>query len=197
MTITTAGVGHLRENVRLGAARIAAGDAIIVTGRIAEHGLAVMSAREGLGFETKLISDVAPLGGLIGRLCDSGADLKFLRDPTRGGLAGVLADLAEETALGIEVDENRVPISTEALHLAELLGLDPLTVANEGKCVVVAAPQDADRIVNLCRDDPLGRHAACIGRMVPSSPPLVELITRVGGRRLIQRPYGEELPRIC
>jgi hydrogenase expression/formation protein HypE len=197
LTITTTGIGELPDNVRLDARRIAAGDAIIITGRIAEHGLAVMSAREGLAFQSDLRSDVAPLNDLIARILETGADVRFMRDPTRGGLAGVLADLTEDTGLGLEIQEEVIPISGVARHTAELLGLDPLTVPNEGKAVIVAAAADADRILSACRRHPLGTHAARIGSVVQSKPPLVELITHTGGRRLVQRPYGEELPRIC
>jgi hydrogenase expression/formation protein HypE len=197
MTITTAGIGELRPGVRLGVRRVAEGDAIIVTGRIAEHGLAVMSAREGLAFQTELRSDVAPLNDLIGRLLDSGADVKFMRDPTRGGLAGVLADLVEDTALSVEVYEEAIPVSAVARHTAELLGLDVLTVPNEGKAVVVVSQADTDRLLATCRGHALGRHAAVIGCVRRSQPAMVELLTASGGRRLVQRPYGEELPRIC
>ena len=197
LIITTSGIGEMRDGVSLGASRIRPGDAVIVTGRIAEHGLAVMSAREHLAFQTELRSDVAPLAGLVHRLLESGADVKFLRDPTRGGLAGVLADLVDDTRLSIEVDEAAVPISRVARHTAEMLGLDPLTVANEGKCVAVVSAQDAASAVAACRAHPLGAHAAVIGRFTETAPPLVELITRAGGRRMVNRPYGEELPRIC
>ncbi len=196
-TITTAGIGEMRDDARLAAGRIVPGDVVILTGRIAEHGLAVMSLREGLTFDTELRSDVAPLGDLIGALFDRGADLKFLRDPTRGGLAGVLADLAEDTGFSVEVGEEAVPISSIARHTAELLGLDPLTIANEGKCVIVAPAWDAEPVLETCRSHQLGTHAAVIGRIVEGDPPLVELVTRAGGRRIVQRPYGEELPRIC
>lgn len=197
LIITTAGVGELREAARLDGGRIVPGDTILITGRIAEHGLAVMSAREGLAFQTELRSDVAPLTGLATAIFDSGADVKFLRDPTRGGLAGVVADLAEDTHLSIEIEEAAVPLSRVARHTAELLGLDPLTIANEGKIVAVVPAADADRVLAACRTHPLGGHAAVIGRFVEARPPLVELITRAGGRRIVQRPYGEELPRIC
>ena len=197
MTITTAGVGELPDGVLLGAARVAVGDAVLITGRLAEHGLAVMSAREGLGLETDLVSDVAPLGDLARRICDCGPGVKFLRDPTRGGLAGLVADLVEETRLSVELEERALPISPIVLHTAELLGLDPLTVANEGKIVVVCAPEAAERALGVCRDHPLGADAAIVGRVADTQPPLAELITRAGGRRIVQRPYGEELPRIC
>jgi hydrogenase expression/formation protein HypE len=196
LTITTAGVGVVPDGVRLGLERIAPGDAVLVTGRIAEHGLAVMSVREGLGFETELASDVAPLAGLTAALRAAG-DVKFLRDPTRGGLAGVLADISEGAGVGVEVHEDAVPISPTARHAAELLGLDPLAVANEGKCVAVVAGNDAEAVLAACRAHPLGAHAAVVGRVAAADVPLVELITRVGGRRVVQRPYGEELPRIC
>lgn len=198
LTITTAGVGVLREGVHLGLERVEAGDVILVSGGIAEHGLAVMSAREGLKFSTAIRSDVAPLGSLIeSMLAAGGAGVKFLRDPTRGGLACVLADLAEGTNLAIEVNESAIPVSAAVLHTAEMLGLDPLTVANEGKCVAVVSANAAQRVLAACRAHPLGLGAAIIGRAVKSSVPLVELITRIGGRRIVQRPYGEELPRIC
>ncbi len=197
LLITTAGVGELRENARIDARRATAGDAIIVTGRIAEHGLTVMAAREGLKFQTELRSDVAPLNDLVDRLYDTGADLKFMRDPTRGGLAGVLVDLAAEARLSVEIREESIPVSGVARHTAELLGLDVLSVPNEGKAVIVTAASDADRVVQACRRHPLGRHAAIIGQVGDAQPPLVELVTVAGGRRLVQRPYGEELPRIC
>jgi hydrogenase expression/formation protein HypE len=197
LTITTAGIGEMRESVNLDASRIRLGDAILITGNIAEHGLAIMSVREGLAFDTSLVSDAAPLGELAGAVCDCGADLKFLRDPTRGGLAGVLADLAEKTGLTIEIEENAIPISPVCQHTSEMLGLDPLLVANEGKIVIVASEKDVARILEICRAHPLGKRAARIGHFADAKPSLVELITRAGGRRIVQRPYGEELPRIC
>jgi hydrogenase expression/formation protein HypE len=197
MFINTAGIGRLRPGVQLGLQRVAPGDLILVSGRIAEHGLAIMSVRSGIEFVSELRSDAAPLNGLIARLFESGADVKFLRDATRGGLAGVLADLSEASHLTVEIDEPRVPVSPTARHAAELLGLDPLTVANEGKIVMVTTQRDAPRVLAACQGHPLGKDAAVIGRVVERSPALVELITRAGGRRIVQRPYGEELPRIC
>lgn len=197
MTITTAGVGAVADDVDLRAARVVPGDVVIVSGRIAEHGLAVMSAREGLAFETELLSDVAPLNGLVADLLAAEVDVKFLRDPTRGGVAGLLADLAEDAGCTIEAEEEAIPISPVALNTAEMLGLDPLTVANEGKLIAVVPSADAAKALAALRANALGRHAAVIGRCTDAAPPLVELLTRVGGRRIVQRPYGEELPRIC
>jgi hydrogenase expression/formation protein HypE len=197
MMITTAGVGMLREDVNIDVSRVTAGDVIIINGNIADHGLAVMARREGLAFDTQLASDVAPLNGLIADILATGADVKFMRDPTRSGPAGLLADLAAATQLSIEIDEAAIPISAATRHAAELLGIDPLTVANEGKCVMVVAPADAERVLAACHAHPLGRAAMLIGRVVDTQPALVELVTLMGGRRIIQRPYGEELPRIC
>jgi len=199
LTITTAGVGErLAGAERLDAARIEGGEAVLVSGPIAEHGLAVMSARKGIAFRTVIRSDAAPLNGLVAALLASGADVRFLRDPTRGGLAGVLADLAETTGRNIELDEQAVPLTAAARHASELLGLDALAIANEGKVVIVAAAGDAEKVLAACRAHPLGRGAALVGRVGDRSDwPLVELLTAVGGRRIVQRPYGEELPRIC
>jgi hydrogenase expression/formation protein HypE len=183
--------------VNIDVSRVTAGDVIIINGNIADHGLAVMARREGLAFDTQLASDVAPLNGLIADILATGADVKFMRDPTRSGPAGLLADLAAATQLSIEIDEAAIPISAATRHAAELLGIDPLTVANEGKCVMVVAPADAERVLAACHAHPLGRAAMLIGRVVDTQPALVELVTHMGGRRIIQRPYGEELPRIC
>ncbi len=197
LIITTAGIGELPADFNLDVKRIASGDAILITGYIAEHGLAVMSAREGIAFDTDLRSDVASLHGLARTLLESGADIKFMRDPTRGGVAGVLADLTEATRLSIEIDEEKLPLSPIVLTTADMLGLDPLTVANEGKIVAIVASDDIAKACEACQSHPLGRRGAAAGRFVDAKPPLVELITRAGGRRIVSRPYGEELPRIC
>ncbi|MHC4441739.1 MAG: hydrogenase expression/formation protein HypE [Planctomycetota bacterium] len=197
MTITTAGIGEVGDGITLSAAGIIPGDVIIITGNIGDHGLAVMSAREGLSFETELVSDVAPLNHLIEGMLGQDAEVKFLRDPTRSGLAGVLADLTEATGFSVEIEETAIPVSRVARHMAELLGMDVLTVANEGNCVVVVSESDAKSVLEACRRNTYGKQAAVIGRIMESDPPLVELVTRSGGRRLVQRPYGEDLPRIC
>jgi hydrogenase expression/formation protein HypE len=195
--INTAGVGRLRPGVALDARAVNVGDAVLINGTIADHGLAVLSRRGGIEFETELRSDAAPLNDLLARVIDTGAEIRFLRDATRGGVADVLADISEACGQSIAIDEQRIPISPTARHAAEMLGLDPLTVANEGKVVCVVAAADADKVLAAMRQHPLGRRAACIGRVTDAQPPLVELLTRTGGRRVVQRPYGEELPRIC
>lgn len=197
LIVTTAGMGERRGDVRLSLARVAAGDRVIVTGGLAEHGLAIMSVREGLGFESGLRSDAAPLNGMIGEILDTGADVKFMRDPTRGGLAGVLNDIVDGAGLGVRIDEAALPIAPAVRHTAELLGIDPLTVANEGKCVIVVAEGDAGKVLAACRAHRYGRKASIVGTIVTDDAPLVELHTAIGGARIVQRPYGEDLPRIC
>ncbi len=197
MTVTTAGIGVMWNDFSLGTGRIEPGDAVLISGGIAEHGLAVLSAREGLGLSTEIRSDAAPLAGLVADLLDECRNVRFIRDPTRGGVAGLLADLVEESGYGVEILEESIPITPAVRHASELLGLDPLTVANEGKIVVVVAADEADRALAACRAHPLGRDAAAVGRIVEANPPLPELVTRIGGRLMIRRPYGEELPRIC
>jgi hydrogenase expression/formation protein HypE len=174
------------------------GDVVIFSGTIADHGLAVMLRREQESvIQSDLESDAAPLGGLIGQLLERVPQVVFLRDPTRGGVAGVLADLAGHTGLHLTIDEVEIPIRQETLYAAEMLGLDPLSVANEGKVVVVVRPEAADEALAALRDHPRGRQAAVVGRFEDTRDGLCEIVTDVGGRRIIQKPYGEELPRIC
>ena len=152
MFINTSGVGRRRPGLNLDVARIAPGDAVLVTGPLAEHGLAIMSVRAGLEFESTLRSDVAPLGGLLGAVFATGADVRFVRDATRGGAAGVLADIVAGCGHSVEIDERAIPLSPTGRHAAEMLGLDPLAVANEGKCVLVTAAADAERVLALYKE---------------------------------------------
>ncbi|MCP4593826.1 MAG: hydrogenase expression/formation protein HypE [bacterium] len=197
MILTTAGIGVRCESADLDTKRIVPGDRLVINGGIAEHGMTIMSVREGFEFETEIRSDAAPLNGLIKAALSSGCDLKFMRDPTRGGVATALCDLADEMGHSIELEEAALPLTPTVRHAAELLGLDPLTVANEGKCLMCVAERDADRLLAVLQSHPLGQKAAVIGRITDTVPPLVELATVAGGRRVVPRPYGEELPRIC
>ena len=197
LTITTAGVGVLPAGRDYSIKNIEEGDVLIINGDIADHGIAVMSAREDLQFNTSIKTDCAPLNGLIGDIIETGAEIRFMRDLTRAGLAGALVDICEDTELSVEIDETAIPINRATRHTAEMLGLDPVTIANEGKIIVAVAEQDADKVLAACRKNSYGKKAAVIGRTSAASPNLVELITRAGGRRMIQRPYGEDLPRIC
>ena len=196
--INTAGVGMRRPDRDLGIDRIRPGDVVIFSGTIADHGLAVMLKREQESvIRSDLKSDTAPLGGLIGKLLEQVPQVVFLRDPTRGGVAGVLADLARHSGRHLTIDETKIPIRPETLYAAEMLGLDPLSVANEGKVVVVVRPEGADTALATLQGHPLGRRAAIVGRFGDTRDGLCEIVTDVGGRRIIQKPYGEELPRIC
>lgn len=197
LTITTSGVGVLPDNINLSINAIEPSDAIIFSGHVAEHGLAIMSAREGLAFKTTIQSDAAPLNLLTKDLMESGCNIKFMRDPTRSGLSGVLADITENSKLTVEINESDIPITPACRHTAELLGLDPLTIANEGKVVIVVSDQDADKALQICKKNELGQNASIIGRVIDKAPAIIEMITRTGGKRLVQRPFGEELPRIC
>lgn len=196
LMISTSGLGLCAIDPPPSPERIQPSDVLIISGSLADHGLAIMAQREGLAFETSIRSDVAPLAGLCHELFHRhGDDLRFLRDPTRGGLAGVLADCACRHSL--HIDEEALPINPATRHAAEMLGLDPLSVANEGKVLIVCAAEAAEAVLATCRSHIYGRQAAIIGSVVEETPPLAELITSAGGRRIIQRPYGEELPRIC
>jgi hydrogenase expression/formation protein HypE len=197
--ITTAGVGVVPPNRvgRLHPNRIEPGDQILITGTIADHGLAVMLAREMPDVETAIRSDVAPLNRMVTRLLDAVPDVRFMRDPTRAGLSGLAADLAARTRLHIRLDESAIPVRPETLHAAEMLGLDPLDVANEGKVVAVVSARDAQRALATLRADPLGRDAGIIGEVEKERDGVCEILTTLGGRRIIQKPYGEQLPRIC
>lgn len=197
LIINTTGLGEVFAEARLDAARIEPTDAILINGSIAEHGLAVMAAREELALTTELRSDVAPLAGLVETLFEAGVDVKFLRDPTRGGLAGLAVDLAEQIGRTIELTESAIPLTPQARRTADLLGLDPLSVANEGKVVAVVPAGDVDKALAAWADHDLGRSAAVIGTVSHDTVPIVELATTAGGRRRVTRPYGEELPRIC
>ncbi len=195
--LTTAGVGIVPAGLRFHPDLVQPGDVLILNGPIADHGLAVMLAREMPDVKSVLRSDVAPLNGLIREVVAATRGIVFMRDPTRAGLAGVAADLASRTGRHITLDEESIRVRPETLHAAEMLGLDPLEVANEGKVVMVVRPEAAPKALAALQAHPLGREAAIIGRVEAEADSLCELVTRMGGRRILQKPYGEQLPRIC
>ncbi|MDP6542370.1 MAG: hydrogenase expression/formation protein HypE [Phycisphaerae bacterium] len=202
LMINTAGLGEVLPGADLGFPRILPGDSIVLSGPLGEHGLAVMAMRKGLSFSSDLLSDCAPLSQPAAALVEAlGSELHFMRDPTRGGLAATLVDLAGGSSHNVEIDETSIPVNPTALGAAEILGLDLLTVANEGKLVAVVSPEACDRAVEVLQKHQAARQAAAIGRITESADtgqlPLVEMITKIGGRRIVQMPYGEELPRIC
>ncbi len=195
--ITTAGVGVVPDGVNVGVHRAQPGDAVVVSGAVGNHGMAVLSVRAGLEFETQIASDSAPLSGLVAAMLAACPDLRAMRDPTRGGLAATLNEIATRSGVGIEIDETAVPVDDEVRAACDLLGLDPLLVANEGKLVAVVPPDSANRLLTVMRRHPLGTRAAVIGTITDQHPKVVVARTAVGGRRVVPIPLGEQLPRIC
>lgn len=194
--ITTAGVGAMRT-LPSGWGRPQPGDAVLVNGTFGDHGFAVLAARENLAFATDLRSDCAPLNGIISDLFSAGIGLRFLRDATRGGLAAVLNEVVASTMVGIDLRESAIPISPASRSLSEILGIDPLYVANEGKFAAIVAPEDAARALAVMRAHPLGRDAAMVGEVRDDRAGFVTMTTALGGQRIVDMPIGEQLPRIC
>jgi hydrogenase expression/formation protein HypE len=196
--ITTAGVGLLRSGIQVGPHRAQPGDAIIVSGTIGDHGMAIMSVREGLEFESPIRSDCAALNGMIAEVLDAaGAEVHAMRDPTRGGLASTLNEIAHSSDVGVAIDESQVPVRPEVQSACELLGLDPVYVANEGKAVFFVAPGAADRVLAILRAHPLGKDAARIGHVTAEHKNMLVARTAMGANRVIPTMIGEQLPRIC
>ena len=196
--INTAGLGVRLAGVELGFEKIAAGDKVIISGTIGDHGMTIISQRQDIKFQSQLKSDCAGLAGLTCELLQNSTGVKFMRDPTRGGLAAALNDIARTTGLSVEIDQARIPINPTVQAAADMLGFDVLNIANEGKFVAVVSPQSAEKCLNICKKHPLGTNAGIIGQVVETSDvPIVEMTTRIGGRRIVQMPYGRELPRIC
>ena len=196
--ITTTGIGEVVVPHDLGAATVREGDAVILSGGIGDHAVAVLAARGEFHFRTPVESDCAPLWELVAAAAEAaGPGLRFLRDPTRGGLTTVLAELAEESGLGVEIEEQAVPIAPGVRSVCDLLGLDPLTLANEGKMVLVTATDAADAVVSAVRAAPYGAQARRIGFVTAAHAGRVALQTEFGTRRVLDMPVGELLPRIC
>jgi hydrogenase expression/formation protein HypE len=195
--VCTSGIGVVPEGVVVGPERARPGDVVVVSGDLGVHGVAVMSAREGLEFGTTVESDTAPLHGLVAAMLATGADVRALRDPTRGGLAASLNEIARTAGVGVELDESALPVPDAVANACGMLGLDPLYVANEGKLVAIVAPADADRLVEAMRAHPFGAGAIVVGRCVEDHPRMVVARTRIGGTRVVDLPVGELLPRIC
>jgi hydrogenase expression/formation protein HypE len=195
--ITTTGLGVVPEGRSVSIRNARPGDRILVSGTIGDHGIAIMSVREGIEFETVLESDVAPLGGLTETLFATCPAIRCMRDPTRGGVAGVLNELAAASRVEVRVTESDLPVRPSVKAACEMLGLDPMYVANEGKLVAVVPAADADRLLAAARRHPLGRDAALIGTVVEGRPGLVTMRSLVGGERVVPLLAGEQLPRIC
>jgi hydrogenase expression/formation protein HypE len=195
--VNTSGVGVVPDGVDISGANARAGDKIIVSGTIGDHGIAILSQREGLRFGTTVPSDCAPLNHLIAEMLTVSANIHCLRDPTRGGLATTLNEFAQQSRVGIRLEEGAIPVNRTVLSACEMLGLDPLYVANEGKMVAVVAPQDADRVLSKMRQNRYGSQAAIIGDVVAEHPGRVAMRTLLGASRIVDVLVGELLPRIC
>lgn len=196
--LNTAGVGAVRPGLSISAANAAPGDLVLISGPIGDHGVAVLSQREGIEFETPVVSDVAPLADLVEvMLIASPSGIRCLRDPTRGGASAALNEIAAASEVGIMLREADVPIRPAVRAACDMLGLDPLAVANEGKLIAVIRAAEAERVLNAMRLQPLGKDAVLVGEVTAKSPATVTLDTLAGGLRIVDVPYGEQLPRIC
>jgi len=196
--INTAGIGTRLAGVDLGFEKIAAGDKVIINGTIGDHGMTIISQRESIKFQSQLESDCAGIAGLTCQLLEKTGGVKFMRDPTRGGLAATLNEISMGTGLSIEINEADVSVNPTVQAAADMLGFDVLNIANEGKFVAIVSPESADDCLNVCKNHPLGKEASIIGQVVQTRDmPMVEMITKISGNRIVQMPYGRELPRIC
>jgi hydrogenase expression/formation protein HypE len=197
--INTAGIGRIRKEKNMAGrtGTIMPGDAVIINGAIGDHGMAVMNARESFNFKTQVVSDCACLNKLISEILDQSASVKFMRDPTRGGVATVLNELTAKGSFGIEIDEASLPVNKGVSAMCELLGFDPLYIANEGKVLMVVGQEESARILEIMKENELGKEAAIIGHIVSDHPGKVVLRTSTGGKRIIDSLTGDQLPRIC
>ena len=196
--INTAGIGVRLPGVDLGFKKITVGDQIIINGSIGDHGMTIISQREDIQFQTQLKSDCAALSALTCNLLQNVGGIKFMRDPTRGGVAATLNEISRSTGQSIHIHETNLPIKPGVQAAADMLGFDVLAIANEGKFIAVVAPESAEAFLDICKNDSLGVEARIIGKVIETRDvPLVEMETRIGGKRIVQMPYGRELPRIC
>jgi hydrogenase expression/formation protein HypE len=196
--VNTAGVGIIAPGIHISPRRARAGDVVLLSGPIAEHGIAILSVREGLAFESPIVSDSAALNGLVAALLAAcGGDVHVLRDPTRGGVASTLHEIASSAGVGIAIEEDAVPVREPVRGACEILGLDPLYVANEGRLLAIVAADTAERALAALREHPLGRGAVRLGKVTAEGAGHVELRSAIGGRRILDLLSGEQLPRIC
>ena len=195
--VNTAGIGLVRPGLTIAPSQVRPGDAVIVSGDLGRHGMAILSVREGLEFESRIESDSAPLAKMVASLLDGGVEVHALRDLTRGGLSSALVEISEAAKVGIQIEEDKVPVGEQVAAACEILGLDPLYVANEGRLVAFVPADQAEKTVELLRKDPAGSGAVQIGRVEASPEPLVLMRSRIGANRIVDMLSGEQLPRIC
>jgi hydrogenase expression/formation protein HypE len=195
--INTAGIGIIEEGINVSGANAKAGDAVILSGTMADHGMTILTQRQGLEFESDIASDSAPLNHMVADILNSGCDVHVLRDPTRGGVGTTLNEIAVASRAGIRIYEDRLPVRPAVSGICELLGFDPLYVANEGKLLVFVPADQADQVLGVIRQSPYGKAACNIGEVISDHPGRVFMQTRIGGERIIDMLTGEQLPRIC
>jgi len=195
--INTSGIGVIPTGINMSASSLQAGDKVILSGTLADHGMAVMTVREGLSFQSSVTSDTAALNGLIRVMLDVCPAIRTMRDPTRGGAATSLNEFAETSKVGIKLDENKIPVRPEVMGACEILGIDPLYVANEGKLIAIVPQQDTATVLEAMKNHPLGQNAVVIGEVVKDHPGMVTMRTILGAERIVDMPVGEQLPRIC
>ncbi|MCX7789647.1 MAG: hydrogenase expression/formation protein HypE [Chloroflexaceae bacterium] len=195
--VSTTGLGVIPEGVRVGPELARPGDVVLISGEIGLHGVAILSVREGLEFGAAIESDTAPLHDMVAALLDAGCTVHTLRDPTRGGVASTLNEIAAASGVGIRLDERALPVPGPVRAACEILGMDPLYIANEGKLVALVAREDAERALAILRAHPLGARAAIIGEVTAEHPGVVVARTGIGGTRVVDMQVGEQLPRIC
>ena len=195
--INTSGIGLIPPDVDIACHRARPGDQIILSGTIADHGITVLTRREGLSFETSITSDTAPLNLMVKQILEAGNEIHVLRDPTRGGVGTALNEIADQSKIGIKIYEKTIPLKSEVAAACELLGFDPLYLANEGKLLAFVAPEDTAAVLTAIRTSPYGKDAAVIGEVVEDHIGNVILETRIGGMRIVGMLAGEQLPRIC
>jgi len=195
--INTSGIGLIPTGVQVASSNARAGDRIILSGTIADHGITILTRREGLSFESDLVSDTAPLNHMVKQMFAASHNIHVLRDPTRGGVGTALNEIAEKSQAGIKIYEDKIPLKKEVIAACELLGFDPLYLANEGKLLAFVAQEDADAVLAAIRANPYGQDAAVIGEVIADHPGKVHMETRIGGRRIVDMLAGEQLPRIC
>ena len=195
--INTSGIGVIPEGVDISGSNARPGDIVIVSGTIGDHGIAVLSKREGLSFSTTLQSDCAHLGDLVADMLEASLNINCLRDPTRGGLATTLNEMAQQSKVGIRINEEAIPVREEVMAACELLGFDPLYIANEGKLIAIVPPADVKAVLKAMKKHPYGKNAAIIGKVTDEKPGRVVMNTRIGSSRIVDMLTGDPLPRIC
>jgi hydrogenase expression/formation protein HypE len=195
--LNTTGIGLVPEDLELSANRARPGDIVLLSGSIGEHGIAILAQREGLEFECPVESDSAPLHTLVADMLKTSREIRCMRDPTRGGVSSALNEIAEQSRVGIQLEESTIPIREEVRGACEMLGLDPLYVANEGKLIAIVAPGAADAVLEAMHRHPLGKNAQIIGTVRESPSPLVTIRTALGTCRMVDMLAGDQLPRIC